>query len=324
MSLNGCTICESRCADIFTSFLRQRDCLTLYLSESRAWSFRLDEIDKQIAQIDSFGGHNRRALPASTGPFGIFQVRESIAEEWNQEYTREEKPSSKIKDPHESDASSSDSLSLIDSEDTEWLESAWSVDSHGQLELSPARSEASFSAFVLNPRIFQDPIMDQLMENYVRNVVEVLPPLPHPENPYSSIYIPKALAGASNLSSGLGSSESELPSGNVAILNALLATSAFHLRGSSERSGSEFDLIARGFRAKAFAALQQALREPLSVEEGRALSISSQESYSHSEAVISAMLTLITMDVSRDVRKTDHLSESSTDRVDLSRSWKDQ
>ncbi len=78
-----------------------------------------------------------------------------------------------------------------------------------------------------------------------------------------------------------------------------LATSAFHLRGS-DTEDSDLDFVARGFRAKAFAALQKTLQEPLDGGEAQTMLVPSASSTTHCEAVISAMLTLITMDVSRE------------------------
>jgi arginine metabolism regulation protein II len=135
------------------------------------------------------------------------------------------------------------------------------------------------------------------MDNYVNLVAHVLPPVPHPENPYALIYVPKAMVGASNLLFGANYAASEVPSIDVTIFYAILATSAFHLRGTQIKSGGSFDLMARGFRAKSFASLQKALQEPLEVDQDKALLHPSLPSSSHCEAIISAMLTMITMDV---------------------------
>lgn len=163
---------------------------------------------------------------------------------------------------------------------------------------SSGRAASPFS-HVLNPSLFQDPVIHRLMDNYVNHVANVLPPVPHPENPYALIYVPKALDGASNLLFGSNSTASKIPSIDTAIFYALLATSAFHLRGTPTTSGSDFDVMARGFRAKSFASLQRALQEPVERDQDQDLSNPALPSSSHCEAIISAMLTLITMDVRR-------------------------
>merc|ERR1711939_260482 len=102
-----------------------------------------------------------------------------------------------------------------------------------QPSTSSVRGESPSSWFELNPELFQDPVIHQLMDNYVGVCAKVLPPLPHPENPYATIYVPKAMAGASNVLFGLNCAASEVPSSNIAIFYAVLATSAFHLRSTN-------------------------------------------------------------------------------------------
>lgn len=105
------------------------------------------------------------------------------------------------------------------------------------------------------------------------------------------------MVGAASLIFGVGNLGTDLPSSNVAIFYALLATSAFQLRGSGARSDSGFDLIGRSFRAKAFASLQKALEE-LPVARGNySLSELHRPSASHVETLLSAMLTFSSMDV---------------------------
>lgn len=136
------------------------------------------------------------------------------------------------------------------------------------------------------------------MKNYVLNVADVLPPLPHPESPYASVYVPNALVGAADLVFGVGDLGTDLPSSNVAVFYALLATSAFQLRGSGGRTDSGFDLIGRSFRAKAYASLQKALEEPPVPNENYSLSKAYAFPVSHFETVLSAMLAFSSMDVS--------------------------
>lgn len=258
----------------------------------RTWSFRLDEVDQQIADVDACDSLNLRQVPIFAGPFSVFHAREHL----EVGFTSKETPATRI---HVSRRSDTCPLSEIPDADcspsgpssADWL-----------LPITSLAREAVAPLVELSPRIFQDqdPIIDHLMDNYVRNVAIVLAPLPHPENTYSTIYIPKAMTGASNVLFGLSHPASEMLSSNVAIFYALLATSAFHLRGSDPED-SEFDVIARGFRAKAFASLRKALQQTFETDEEQALVVPSTALSTHFEAVISAMLTLITMDVSSDI-----------------------
>ncbi|KIX03150.1 uncharacterized protein Z518_06701 [Rhinocladiella mackenziei CBS 650.93] len=269
------------------------------LEGSRAWSFPLGDIDQQLADIDACGEGRSGELPISTGPFGVFYAREPVLRAHdaatldNDESTPSTETIVQEYHPSESDNYSKDDV--LDPDTPTTISSP--AKSNWLLQQISSTREASPCVYELHSGIFHDPIIDQLMENYVRNVANVLPPLPHPENPYSSIYVPRAMAGASNLILGLNCAASEMPSSNVAIFYALLATSAFHLRGSGMKRVSGFDVVARRFRAKAFASLQKALQEPYEMDERQALYSPSTPSTSHCEAVISAMLTLITMDV---------------------------
>lgn len=176
---------------------------------------------------------------------------------------------------------------------------------------SPAASSRQLQAFspnsiasplLLSPisPIFEDPVLDRLMKNYVLNVANVLPPLPHPESTYASIYVPNAMAGAANLTFGLSATTSDLALTNVAVFYALLATSAFQLRGTDGQIDTGFDLIARSFRARALASMQRALEEPPLPSENETYALSNPDfrSVAHFETLISAMLAFSSMDVS--------------------------
>ncbi|EXJ87722.1 hypothetical protein A1O1_04647 [Capronia coronata CBS 617.96] len=262
------------------------------------WAYRLDEVDRQIANIDAIDSVTSPEVSVSIGPFGVFHARVPTLDELQgSDLDGACIPQLSIRAPLV-DPCQRDSSPRQDFTETEPLTVRQSPDGlNGQLQLLPRRPEASPVPYGLNSSLFGDPVIHRLMDNYIRTVANLLPPLPHPENPYASIYVPKAMHGASNLLLGVGYSASEVPPSNVAIFYALLATSAFHLRGADMHGSSELDLTARHFRAKAFASLQKALQEPLGGGEDQALGSSSSASPSQGEAVISAMLTLITTDV---------------------------
>jgi len=195
------------------------------ISGSRSWPFQLDEVDHQIAEIDAHDGLEIGEHPFSTGPFSVFQWRDPDLEK----LSVEEMVKSDVA-AFEYDSSESESWSPFDVTGSLSPASA-DLQLHAS---SPGRGVSPFS-LELHPSIFQDPLIHRLMENYVHNVATVLPPLPHPENPYTSIYIPKALAGASNLLFGLSHVAPEVPSSNVAILH-----STFEARTSRKAQNTMF------------------------------------------------------------------------------------
>ncbi|KAK5204721.1 hypothetical protein LTR41_009577 [Exophiala xenobiotica] len=256
----------------------------------KTWSFTLDEVDQQIAGIDAFEDNHSNSACASRGPFTVFPTVEKPEAGPR---TRRSGASDVDFDcigssaqPLETNAGPTP-LSAIHPLTIPAL----------QPSTSSLSGECPSSWFELNPELFQDPVIHQLMDNYVGVCAKVLPPLPHPKNAYATIYVPKAMAGASNVLFGLNCAESEVPSSNIAIFYAVLATSAFHLRSTNAESGLRFDVLARGFRAKAFESLQKALQEPLENIGDEALLDLSTQSTAHLEAIMSAMLTLVTMDI---------------------------
>jgi arginine metabolism regulation protein II len=128
------------------------------------------------------------------------------------------------------------------------------------------------------------------MDNYINNVAPLLQPMPHPQNIYSSLYVPNALLGSAKLRAGLARGSS----GQVAIFFSLLATSAFNVRGTN--TASSFDEVGRSLRLKAFDWLQMALEELPELDRGKS-DVSRSAISQMYESAISAILTLITADV---------------------------
>ncbi|KIW46939.1 uncharacterized protein PV06_02559 [Exophiala oligosperma] len=271
------------------------------------WTFQLDEVDQQLLDIEAHED-NHDDLPCfSTGPFGVFPLPRKPSDE----------PPGAGSQPQQADLDSTrqHDAPLFDQDDTT-LEALRDIFSSETLEEHPlvvrggSPVENFPSRFDMESGLLQEPIVRRLMDNYVNVCAKILPPLPHPENLYSTIYVPQAMAGASSLLPYLDHGPTEVPASNEAIFYAVLATSAFHLRRDKAENGLELDVLARGFRAKAFESLQKALREPLEMETfgaggggggGEAATTTTRDvsSFSdvHLEAILSAMLTLTTMDV---------------------------
>ncbi|KIW10432.1 hypothetical protein PV08_11396 [Exophiala spinifera] len=265
------------------------------------WTFQLDEVDQQLLDIDAHEDTRDNELACfSTGPFGVFPLPRDGSD---QPGDRGPRPmDTDFEDPrHRQEAALPNQDATLGA-----LRDMFS--SGNDLGDPPTPRDGSFegfpSRFDMDSDLFQEPIIRRLMDNYVNVCAKVLPPLPHPENLYSTIYVPQAMAGASSLlPPSVDHGPTKVPASNEAIFYAVLATSAFHLRRDKAENGLELDVLARGFRAKAFESLQKALREPSPSQYGEGAGggaprgdVSSFSSV-HLEAILSAMLTLTTMDV---------------------------
>lgn len=128
--------------------------------------------------------------------------------------------------------------------------------------------------------IYADSAMAELMHNYVHVVADILQPARHADNPYHSLYIPKAIeAAASDLFVGTGGTPS---SAGTALFHALLAVSAFHLH-RHQPARSRYCRQGRTHRIEAIENLQRSLAKP---DEG-------DDHYT----VMSAMLSLVSIGV---------------------------
>lgn len=145
--------------------------------------------------------------------------------------------------------------------------------------------QPNFLKFELSAGTYSDKTIGLLMHNYITNIADVLQPAHHPRNPYKSIYVPNALIGSSNLLPGVIVLSSDLSYSNVAIFHALLSVSAFHLRGTKYTDNYlVFEQLGRFHRAQALKNLRRVLKSKSVVME--------------SQAVMAAMMSLVTSDVS--------------------------
>ncbi|PLB46586.1 C6 zinc finger domain protein [Aspergillus steynii IBT 23096] len=127
------------------------------------------------------------------------------------------------------------------------------------------------------PSMYVDSTAAELMDNYIRVVANVLQPANHPQNPYSTIYVPRAVeSGALVVGGGKGSR------GSKALFHALLAVSAFHLR-RHHPDKHKYERLAQVNRGQAVTSLQKAL--------------TSGEGVGDCDTVLSAMLSLVSIDL---------------------------
>lgn len=275
----------------------------LSLIDFAQWNFRLDEVDQQLTDLETREDNIFQTRSLSSGPFTVFYARnDRDCTDSGQDLCNQDP--SKFS-PLQETQSSEDVLTRILYLDDECIRSSPCSTSNSlhlirQKSRSPwpNTSPPIFSSQFLELRtgIYQDTLAGYLMDNYVRNVANLLQPIPHPQNSYNSIYVPRAMVGSASLLSGLGVSRtsSQVSASNVAIFYSLLATSAFHLRGSD--LNSKFDELARGFRFKATTNLRKAIQELPSSQENAAETSLSVFSQRH-EGTLAAMLTLVTADV---------------------------
>ena len=154
----------------------------------------------------------------------------------------------------------------------------------------PAPGSPSLAAGLQN-----DLLVDVLLGHYIQTVSNILQPVRHPGNAYSSLYGSRAMSVAKKLSWSDAVQHLQVSDCKVALLCSLLASSSFHLRESDKFSDA--DATARFFRSKAISHLRQALSTRTTTGQPGLQVLS--RSVASSRAVLSVMLTLITADVSR-------------------------
>lgn len=201
-----------------------------------------------------------------------------------------------------------DDLSTTDAEALGWVEvdSVPTLDTAswpGQPQSQPSPSNDDRQACLdgTNSRLAmsagRNSLVGTLIHHYVHIVANLLQPVVHPRNTYTSIYVPSAMTALSNFSwdesPGQGSSRTS-PS-ELALFFSLLASSAFHLRGYRDTSSG--DAIARYCRTKAISNLQVSLAG-ISASDEQPGPGGQVASAANLEAVLSVVMTLVTADVS--------------------------
>lgn len=290
-------------------------------SELRA----MDEIDRLLAAIDEVEESEITSEMLAFGPFAVFRSAERLGSQFDLTVINEldEQFPSLDETGLDSEAHSMDfslgdcvaydsgpfDLTVFPMPSTNYL------DSHNSNAFTkPIAEEMKTATFDLSQALTikqsivqhipaeltlslrQSPLAIALIDNYRRNVAPLLLPYFHQDNPYSSIYVPKALIGAASILATKADVPRQTQPGNVAIFYALLATSSFHLRGKQdEGSGGQFDSLGRFFRDKAFQYLRQALhnmetRIQADLERGEVVAPST-------DPTMGAMLSLVTIDV---------------------------
>jgi hypothetical protein len=146
----------------------------------------------------------------------------------------------------------------------------------------------------LRPSARGNPLAQLLLHHYIEHIATLLQPVSRPNNTYKSIHAPVALRALDALCSIAGDPHSSVAASRVAVLFSLLATSAVHMR-LAKGIGSK-DLFHQ-LRHEAYSNLSMALEDAPT----RSVSMNSlhgEATLRNLENIMSASLTLVTLDVS--------------------------
>lgn len=291
------------------------------------WPTRLDDIDERLHNLDRRDGDLGQETVLS-GPFGLFHTQQPRSDDRLFSLSRKEdtemgaKIGASAGDPTlpacvlpvdltehcvESSARAPDStvLSLVQSSSpavvSKGVPRFEDLSEDHDVEYLPSRPEldldlrgTSLAASSHLARVAsRDTLINTLLHHYVHNVANVLQPIKHPRNTYSSIYATTAMAVAQRMPRQSLQQDLRVPNSKVALLYSLLTSSAFQLRGHDD--DSEADFLARYCRNQAISHLQLAL-DSLSgsqhpSQQGKMVASAKREE------VLSVMLTLVTADI---------------------------
>lgn len=163
--------------------------------------------------IDDYGHVSNDEQLCSTGPFSVFRgltddpsgSHSPAASTSTTSLTNEEDTGQLYRYPE------SDTDSTFDDRTTAERRGSFTSPTNSWQSENSVVTFGSPRSSVSSASIFEDPVIDRLMKNYVLNVANVLPPLPHPESPYAAVYVPSALVGAASLIFGVGNLGTDLP-----------------------------------------------------------------------------------------------------------------
>ncbi|KAL3451365.1 fungal-specific transcription factor domain-containing protein [Aspergillus insuetus] len=158
------------------------------------------------------------------------------------------------------------------------------IDSFSELDdtsiISLQRPDLDGAVVAQSLPMYSDTTTAELMDNYIHVVADLLQPAHHTQNPYLSLYVPKAMeAAAAGLLIGVGGSPSQA---GTALFHALLAVSAFHMHRHRPEQ-VRYSRKGRMHRLKAIEGLQRSLAEP--------------EMDTDCHTIMSAMLSMASIDL---------------------------
>lgn len=161
---------------------------------------------------------------------------------------------------------------------------------------------------VLNSSARINPLAQLLLHHYVEHVAPLLQPVARSDNTYKSVHAPVALKALDALCGIVRDTHSSVAAGRVAVLFALLATSAVHLRSAN---GIDSRTLFHELRHQAHSNLSLALKDSSSLTL-TANARSAEATLDGLENIMSASLTLVTLDVSHVSKSAYHIVFSLT------------
>ncbi|KAI1373804.1 fungal-specific transcription factor domain-containing protein [Hypoxylon crocopeplum] len=272
------------------------------ISEAPHWPVYSDDIDEYVHDLDRFSEWLESETILS-GPFGVFHVSgyEPIYLQHlsnNHDLAIDAGSLEVAVDGHSIDSClpSSEDISYYLEPSNQPAHSSAIDDSQtiepriGESQID-IRSNLSSAVYALNVSACRESLVGILLQHYEGCVANILQPVMHPRNTYSSIYVPRAISAFKKISWESPRPNSGVSACEIALFFSVLASSAFHLRGHDE-SAKEADSLARHCRTKSLSHLGVAL----AALEARSSGISHVDS-SMLEDILSVVLTLVTADV---------------------------
>lgn len=139
-----------------------------------------------------------------------------------------------------------------------------------------------------------NPLVQLLLDHYTEHVTKLLQPVARQNNTYKSVHAPVALKAWDALCRLADDASASVAASDVAILFSLLATSAVHLRVAGVASANN---IFHDLRHQAYSNLSMAMQDSNSLSLSKSRHHDEAELH-HMENIMSASLTLVTLDVS--------------------------
>lgn len=245
-----------------------------------------------------------------SGPFGVFCVSPA----WSDEHTSQVPPIEGLKASNP--ASDEQNIQVARPGSAAWLTGSRTCDLQPSREEGIGRNQSdevckSFPMLTetLQPGNFGivcdlpgvprslkqgNPLVQLLLDHYTEHVTTLLQPVARPNNTYKSVHAPVALKAWDALCKLADDASASVAASDVAILFSLLATSAVHLRVAG---GVSVNNIFHDLRHEAYSNLSLAIQDStsLSLSRGRG---HDEAKLHHMENIMSASLTLVTLDVS--------------------------
>lgn len=206
------------------------------------------EVTRALASIDKATTDQAR----TTGPFSVFLVQSEHSQSGLQEGAlflgEAEKPPNVPEREYGRNHTAQDIESSIPPRHNG---NESSIPSSMEVRLPPN----TFSYNLGFPQI-RDPSVTMLMHHYTNNIVHLMQPVSHRENPFQTLYLPLAIEGSSFTETSQGSQG--ISPATVAVFHSLICSAATNLQGLGSRD-SKLQQLACWHKERALNALRNSL-----------------------------------------------------------------